>query len=308
MSDDIEKGALVNVGDLTGFSKPAVKLFDRVSDALGGVFRPWQIRRVAAAEADAAVVKARGVTDAARVKAIAKIELETELEERTLRRVLAQEVKRQANIESIVVEAAKSVAPDANPEKIDEDWMELFLERSKLISNQDMQRVWARLLSGEANKPGHFSRRTLEIVAGMNREDAELFVALCRLTDRDFFEGTPFVFDLESDINHVVGLRSLSLAHLESLGLIQLLEVGNWQWSTSVKGSAPGHIKIILFGRTIHLKNPAGCNFVFNLGRVAFTRYGRELLAITEALSPPPDIVDIVLECWRKEGYVVEIV
>lgn len=308
MSDETEKGALVNIGDLSGLSKPAVRLVDRVSDALGGVFRPWQIRRVAAAEADAALAKAQGAADAAKVKALAKIELETEIEERALRRFLAQEVKRQANIESIVVEATQSVAPDANPEAIDDDWMELFLDRSKLVGNQEMQRVWARLLAGEANKPGQFSRRTLEIVAGMSKSDAELFVALCRVTDRGFLGGTPFVFDMDSPVNHALGLGSFQLVHLQSLRLIQMLEMGNWQWKRSVPGPAPVNATLMLFGRTVQLGNPNACEFVLDLGCVALTRYGRELLAITEAPPPPDDIVEIVIARWRTNGCTASVV
>lgn len=307
MSDETEKGALINIGDLSGLSKPAVRLVDRVSDALGGVFRPWQIRRVAAAEADAAVSKAQATVDAAKVKALAKIELESELEERALRRVLAQEVKRQANIESIVVEATQSVAPDANPEAIDDDWMELFLERSKLVGNQEMQRVWARLLAGEANKPGQFSRRTLEIVASMSKPDAELFVALCGLTDRAFLGGTPFVFEPDSPATIALGLGSHNLGHLESFGLIRLLDASEWQWKASVPGPAPGNATTMLFGKTLQLVNPTASEFVFELGRVSLTRYGKELLAITESPPPPADIVDTVVARLRSKGYTVTV-
>jgi hypothetical protein len=307
MSEETGKGALVNIGDISGLSKPAVRLVDRVSDALGGVFRPWQIRRVAAAEADAAVLKAQATADAAKVKALAKVELESELEERAIRRVLAQEVKRQANIEAIVVEAAQSVASDANPEAIDDDWMELFLDRSKLVGNQEMQRVWARLLAGEANKPGQFSRRTLEIVASMSKPDAELFVALCGLTDRNFLGGTPFVFAPDSPATTALGLGSHNLGHLESFGLIRLLDLGGWQWKASVPESAPVKATVMLFGKTLQLENPTASEFVFDLGCVSLTRYGKELLAITEAPPPPADIVDTVAMHLRNKGYTVTV-
>ncbi len=41
-----ETTALSNIGEL---SKPATVLIEKVSDAIGGIFRPWQIRRVALA-------------------------------------------------------------------------------------------------------------------------------------------------------------------------------------------------------------------------------------------------------------------
>ena len=42
--------SLMNLGDI---SKPATVLIEKISEAIGGVFKPYQIRRVAQAEADA---------------------------------------------------------------------------------------------------------------------------------------------------------------------------------------------------------------------------------------------------------------
>ena len=42
--------SLINLGEL---SKPVTVLIQKISDALGGYFKPWQIRRIAQAEAEA---------------------------------------------------------------------------------------------------------------------------------------------------------------------------------------------------------------------------------------------------------------
>lgn len=55
MSDD-KSTSLVNLGDL---SKPANTLIEKVSSAIGGIFEPWQIKRVAKAEAEAGLIKQR---------------------------------------------------------------------------------------------------------------------------------------------------------------------------------------------------------------------------------------------------------
>ncbi len=55
--------SLVSLGDL---SKPADTLIKKVSNAVGGFFAPYQIKRVAKAEAEAALIKAQSeiaVTD-----------------------------------------------------------------------------------------------------------------------------------------------------------------------------------------------------------------------------------------------------
>jgi hypothetical protein len=55
MTDEINE-SLANLGDL---SKPADTLIRKVSKAVGGLFKPYQIKRIARAEAEAAVIKAQ---------------------------------------------------------------------------------------------------------------------------------------------------------------------------------------------------------------------------------------------------------
>ncbi|MBI5970672.1 MAG: hypothetical protein HY884_05910 [Deltaproteobacteria bacterium] len=48
---------MTDVLDIGKFAKPAEVLIERISAAIGGVFEPWQIRRVAQAEAEAEKIK-----------------------------------------------------------------------------------------------------------------------------------------------------------------------------------------------------------------------------------------------------------
>ncbi len=82
--------SLIDLGQL---SKPATVLIEKISDAIGGIFRPYQIQRVAQAEAEAE-----------KIKAVARIEI-TELQQRALARFLAEEARKQANIEEITKKA-----------------------------------------------------------------------------------------------------------------------------------------------------------------------------------------------------------
>lgn len=42
-----------------------------------------------------------------------------------------------------------------------------------------MQSLWSRVLAGEANQPGAFAKRTVNLLADLDKEDAILFVQLC---------------------------------------------------------------------------------------------------------------------------------
>jgi hypothetical protein len=85
-----DQTSLVNIGEL---AKPATILIEKISDAIGGCFKPYQIRRVAQAEAEAD-----------KIKATTQIET-TELQHRAMHRFFIEEAKKQSNIESITAQA-----------------------------------------------------------------------------------------------------------------------------------------------------------------------------------------------------------
>jgi len=50
-----EGNSIISLGNL---SKPANTLVEKISEGIGGFCKPWQIRRVAKAEADVNLIKA----------------------------------------------------------------------------------------------------------------------------------------------------------------------------------------------------------------------------------------------------------
>ncbi|HXP84633.1 MAG TPA: DUF2806 domain-containing protein [Bryobacteraceae bacterium] len=196
---------LVNLGELT---KPATVLIERISDAIGGIFRPWQIRRVAQAEAQAA-----------EVRAAAQIDI-TELQHRALSRFLVEEANKQHNIESITSKALPEIEETARPEEIETDWITNFFDKCRLISDEEMQLLWSKVLAGEANSPGRFSKRTVDMLSSMDKRDAELFQRLCCFSWRYYGNDyVAFVFDIEQPI-YQGKLTFTDLKNLESIGLI----------------------------------------------------------------------------------------
>jgi Protein of unknown function (DUF2806) len=134
-----ENTSLINIGEL---SRPATVLVEKISDAVGGIFKPYQIVRVAKAEAQADRVRAEG-----------QIEISA-LQRRAFHRFLEEEAKKQKNIEDITRKALPLLNPDSQPNEIENDWIVNFFDRCRLISDNDMQKLWSRVLAGEANSPG----------------------------------------------------------------------------------------------------------------------------------------------------------
>ena len=151
--------ALVNLGEL---SKPATLLIEKVSNAIGRHFDPRQAIRMAEAEAKAD-----------RIGAISQLETEIELEDllrqRAAERFIVEQVQMQSNMESIAPKAIPHLSDDAEPDKIEDDWISNFFDKSRIASDDQMQELWGKVLAGEGNTPGRFSRNTVNLIANLGK-------------------------------------------------------------------------------------------------------------------------------------------
>lgn len=190
--------------DLT---KPVTTLIEKVSDAIGIVYEPTQI-----------VKKAKAEVEADKIRALGKLELNN-LEERAMKRFIHQESRKQQNIESILSQTIKLLPSDAKVEDLDPDWLAYFFKSCSDISDEDMQMIWARLLSGEATKSGSFSKRTVTFISTMDKSDAEIFIKLCQFCVIINDEPHPIVYDIRSKI-YKDQISFNELIHLSTIGLI----------------------------------------------------------------------------------------
>lgn len=104
-------------------------------------------------------------------------EVKTDLEIARLRKE-AREVDLQTNADSVIEQAAQIMPANATPEGIDQGWANDVLEKIKVVDDEDMQRLWAKLIVGEAKEPGTFSKRTVDEVARLSKEEANAFTEL----------------------------------------------------------------------------------------------------------------------------------
>ena len=197
-----------SVVDLTGISKPADTLIKKVSNAVGGLFVPYQIKRVAKAETEAAMIKAQS-----------DIEI-TDLHRRAMHRWIDEEARRQKNMEDITNKALSQLNKEANPDSMEDDWITNFFDKSRIVSDDEMQTLWSRVLAGEANTPGTYSKRTVRFLSDLDKTDADLFSKLCGFS---WMMGVvvPLVFDAQAEIYKRYGINFNSLSHLESIGLVR---------------------------------------------------------------------------------------
>ncbi len=277
----LERNSIVDLGDIT---KPANTLIEKISDAVGGFYKPWQIRRVARAEADVD-----------QIKALSKIET-TELEQRALQRFMYEEAKKQSNIESITGQSLPQLNEGAKPEEIEEDWITNFFNKCRLVSDEEMQKIWARILAGEANAPGKFSKRTVNFMESLDKQDALFFTKLCAFNWTLFSSIHPLIYDSNAEIYSKNGITFDILKHLDAIGLISLESVSGYQLQ-----GLPQTEVAVYNNATYTLKFPKEKDNNLMIGEVLLTNIGRELASICV-----PETVagfdEYIIEEWKKKG------
>ena len=205
--------------DLVGIGKIGVRLIEKISDATGVLYEPTRIARRADAEAKAAIIQAK-----------ADVEI-YDIQQRAALRFFNEQTHYQANMEAIIGKASSRVTEDASPEDISNDWLLNFFDKCRLVSEDTMQELWARVLTGEAEQPGNISAQTMSILQNLDQRTAELFRTLCSSSISSKFEEDARVptlgFDVGDNGLEEYGLSYRTLVTLNEHGLI-LSSFTNW--------------------------------------------------------------------------------
>lgn len=131
-----------------------------------------------------------------------------ELTSRTLNRFTYQELKKQLNIEKTIEYAYEELKndEDISDEPVNEDWILRFFNSVENISNEELQKVWGRILAGEIKTPNSYSYRALEVLKNMTPKEIEIFQKIAKISlklenmyfipcDKNVLKKTGFTFD-----------------------------------------------------------------------------------------------------------------
>ena len=172
----------MEIKDLAGLSQPLTKLVEVVSQGIGTLYEPTHIKRMAKARA----MEIKTISSAVQDSELpiqynnGQLAIDTstkEFLERTEKRMIFLEAKKQKNIEDIISEAYNNleIEKEVSEEPLEDDWINRFFNIVGEISSDDLKTIWSRILSEEIKKPGKCSLRTLETLRNISREEAEIF-------------------------------------------------------------------------------------------------------------------------------------
>jgi hypothetical protein len=274
-----ESTSLINLGEL---AKPATVLIEKISGAVGEIFKPYQIGRIAQAEARAEIVRAE-----------AQVVI-SDIQRRAIKRFVVEEERKQKNMEDITAKAIPELGENAKPEAMDDDWVANFYDRCRNISDAEMHKIWASLLAKEAQTSGSVSRRTVNILASMDRRDAELFNSLSKFVWH--IAGTlptPLIFEADNLIYTDAGINFTTLSELDGIGLLRFEGVGGF-----TRRGLPKRLPMSYYNKMVFLDFPSDQHEV-SFGKVMLTNAGTDLLKACPA-TPYDAFFHYTLDRWRK--------
>jgi hypothetical protein len=275
----------LTIFDLGDWSKPATALVERCADAIGGAFTPFQIKRVANAEAQAEEIRAR-----------TQIKIE-KIHRRAADRFIAEETRKQINMENIIRGAVPALGDTARPADIESDWIANFFDKCRLVSDEQMQTIWSRILAGEAKNPGCFSKRTVNLVGSLEKFEAELFSTFCRyvFVSQDGLQQTPLILQYQDTIYRQNNLTFGTLNHLADIGLIQFSALGH---IANQRGPCE---RFLYCGQPLEVRFAEGHPRTLTLGQAMLTVSGMQLSHLA-AVEPVAGFVEYVAEFWKRYG------
>ena len=265
----------------------AIALINKVSDAIGWYTAPRQEIRMAKAKAEAERIRAKSRAESG------DVELDSLLHRAELRAAVEQ-ILEQSNLENTIIRALSHLDDDAAPQDMDNDWVKNHMSQCRHVSDDEMQEWWARILAGEANNPGSYSKKTLNVLGDLERTEAQLFSTLCNFVWTFGIEPIPLIYDVNHSVYTNAGVTGPTCQYLKELGLVNyeppIFNYG--QVGQGVTANYQNH-EVDLTGTT----NSRG----LITGGVAFTFTGMQLSGLCET-----EVVDgffeYVLEEWRKQG------
>lgn len=213
--------------------KLILKLLESIEKSTIGIFKPWQIKRVAKAEAIAEQFKnllssqtesdikdlrsGKKYFNAKNSKLLpiaddTEISTEAMLISNEYVKILCKS-QNVANAIKIAIEQLENESePTITEEPINQDWLNEWGEHAGFVSDKEMQQLWGKILAGEIKNPGSFSLRTMQLLRNLSKDEANLIHKCLNYSINGFI------------IKDIVGYTDQNSISLENI--IKLNEIG----------------------------------------------------------------------------------
>lgn len=301
----------MEITDIIGLKEPLTKLIETVFHGLGELYKPIHIKRIAKARAKEISIVSKALCDNINIPINydnGNINISTNDTEllllRAKHRLSFQEIKKQQNIESVVYMAYEIlknlISVSSTP--VDDDWVNTFFDSVANVSNEQMQIIWSRILSGEIEKPGRFSLRTLNTLKMLTQSDALNIENLSKFSV-NIKNNQIVIYD--DELLTEFGITYSKLLYLEDIGIIQMNTGMKLDITVDEEydGINNDEFKIILYSKD-QLKHN------IEIPVIKFTSVGNEIVSIFSSDKNVEYIKKVLLkfrEKWNKNNVCVRL-
>ena len=210
-----------------------------------------------------------------------------------------QSEKRMANVQSIVGQAIVQMPEQVPDTPVDHDWTARFFDNAKDVSDEEMQKLWAKLLAGEVESPGRASLRTLDILRNMTQKEAELFA---RAVNYIFVETSSATWVFAGNTG-VQALPDISMGELQSLIEARLVMPNDSELCRSATPHPDGYCRLLYAGKK-ELRVQAG---EFNIPAYHFSISGTQLAKYIEPTVNAEYLQQVANYIHTETGRAVEV-
>ena len=208
----------------------------------------------------------------------------------------ANEFSKSENLSSCLSFAREAVGDDYDASGIDHGWFIRWSDGASEQCDDEMRVIWGKLLAGELEQPGTYTKRAMSILSDMSRDEALVFSKLCSTSIFVNPRGNRFLTAVlrkdKAGGTYNDGLLSLEdLDVLSSLGLITTMTWNN----QSLAGNQIGVIEVN--GRFLPMRNPSDESRSITFSQMRYLKEGTVLSTLCEVGSYErlPQIVNDVI-------------
>lgn len=281
---------------------PTMKLMDMIGGAIGTAYEPRHKRKMADAtayEINAIGEAMRNAADLPIVYNQDGVAINSEdfnrLMQRAGTRLVLQETIKQHNIESVVDNAYEILEKEehCSEEPVEQGWINRFFDSVADVSDEDLQKLWGKVLAGEIMHPQTYSLRTLEKLKNLSQQDAKLFEKVAPFVAH--FAGNLFVTS-KIELLKKYGIAYDYILLLDECGLINSAGLVTFNPTLSVNDFAHIYNK----SKVLLLKGLKQSQMPVSIGVFELTRAGKELYAILDCSSNDQYICDLAQEIEKN--------
>ncbi len=216
--------------------------------------------------------------------------------------IVGDALRREVNVAKAITYAEAELKDDSQvpPEtKIEADWLYRWRDYAGAVSSDELQTLWGRLLAGELKEPGAYSCRTLEFIRNLSTGEAKSIERLAPFVITDF---------IARDNENILEREEISFAtllELQELGVISGVESIGLSFMISSDQKDKFVKAILSHGRCLIIRHDDPMK-TFTVSAFPLTAIGRQLMKLGK-FAPHEHYLRAVGATFKKNGATVSI-